>query len=235
MKFDYKTLAKIKLASKAMRDGFTMNDMVDFLLSHGIEFRGGINSSKGWAAEESLKGIRSKTKLNKVFGAILENQDWSYKKPTKLLERLARLEGRKLSAKRRKFATSLTIDTLHPVVKKASKKLYEDGHFAQAVFEACKALNNEVKRISGLEDLDGVSLMHTAFSPKNPKIRLTEMRTKTDKDEQQGFMDLFAGAMGGLRNPRGHEEVLDSDPTRVLETLALMSLLMKKLDERILH
>ena len=56
------------------------------------------------------------------------------------------------------------------------------------------------------------------------------MVSQSDKDEQKGFMQLFAGAVSGLRNPRAHGFVQD-DPERALEFIAFVSLLAKLLDE----
>ena len=83
--------------------------------------------------------------------------------------------------------------------------LYDDGHYAQAVEEACNFLDNLVKRRSGCSDLTGARLMRKVFSSKKPILRLNSLATKSEKDEQQGYMDLFAGAMSGIRNPRAHE------------------------------
>src|SRR4030042_3099257 len=46
----------------------------------------------------------------------------------------------------------------HPKVVEASKSLFETGHYAQAIFEAFKAVNNFVKTKTGLF-LDGKDLM----------------------------------------------------------------------------
>ncbi len=237
MIIDYTTITKIKIASEIMRDGFTMQDIIDFLIAHGIGFQGGENSSKKWAVEESLRAVRGKNILEKFFTDLLNNQYWSYKKPVRLLKRFETLiQGNtkiKARQKNKSATTAITIDSLHQKIKKASKKLFEDGHYSSAIFEACKALKSEVQRVSGLEDIDGIPLMQAAFSPGNPRIRFSLMHTKTEKDEQRGFMDLFAGVMGGIRNPRGHDDVLDKQPIMVLEALSLISFLMKKLDNRI--
>ncbi|TML15192.1 MAG: hypothetical protein E6G39_07195, partial [Actinobacteria bacterium] len=53
-----------------------------------------------------------------------------------------------------------------------TRQLFVDGHYAQAVEEGYKFLNNFVKRRTGLAT-DGASLMTTAFSATNPVLKLT--------------------------------------------------------------
>jgi uncharacterized protein (TIGR02391 family) len=72
--------------------------------------------------------------------------------------------------------------------------------------------------------------MTTAFSVQNPIIELDDLATVSGKDIQQGYMQIFAGAMTGIRNPKAHGN-LDIDETRAIHLLFLASLLMYKLDE----
>jgi uncharacterized protein (TIGR02391 family) len=116
---------------------------------------------------------------------------------------------------------------LHPKIVGAASKLYRDGHYSTAVEHAVKALNDLVRRRSGLE-LDGVSLMQQAF--KKPILKFNDLSNKSDEDEQTGFMMMFSGAVAGLRNPRAHGFIHD-DPERALEFIAFVSLLAKLLDE----
>jgi uncharacterized protein (TIGR02391 family) len=118
---------------------------------------------------------------------------------------------------------------LHPEIARAASDLYRNGHHANAIEDAVKALNNLVRLRSGL-DLDGAKLMETAFGSKNPKLRFNDLSDQTDQDEQKGFMMMFSGAVAGLRNPRAHRLIQD-DPERALEFIAYVSLLAKLLDE----
>lgn len=113
-------------------------------------------------------------------------------------------------------------------VRGATHKLFMDGHYARCVEQAFKCLNNEVKSRSGLAS-DGDNLMRTAFSANNPILRLNDGRTQSQKDEQAGYMDLFAGSMKGIRNPRAHDHKLSDEPVEAIELLTLANHLMKKL------
>jgi uncharacterized protein (TIGR02391 family) len=118
---------------------------------------------------------------------------------------------------------------LHSEITRAASQLYLDGHYSNAVEAAVKALNGLVRVRSGLE-IDGVSLMERAFSPNGPVLKFNALASQSDKDEQKGFMQLFAGAVSGLRNPRAHGFLKD-DPERALEFIAFVSLIAKLLDE----
>ncbi len=119
---------------------------------------------------------------------------------------------------------------LHPEIVLVSGRLFKDGHYPQAIFEAFKAVNNFVKQKSRLS-LDGKPLMSKAFSQTDPVIRLNKGKTQSDKDEQEGFMFLFMGAIVGIRNPKGHENSVLNDPYRALEYLCLASLLLRRAEE----
>ena len=108
-----------------------------------------------------------------------------------------------------------------------SRKMFADGHYATAVEKAFVCLNNKVKEKSGLRDKDGADLMWTAFRANSPVLAVNSFQSQSDKDEQQGYMQIFAGAMIGIRNPRVHEHNLEDDPEVALELLVLANHLMR--------
>lgn len=113
-----------------------------------------------------------------------------------------------------------------------SKKLFVNGHYSQSIFEACKLLESTVKKKSGLQ-LTGVPLMQQSFSPNNPILKLNSMLDQSEKDEQAGFMQIYAGVMLGIRDPKGHSIINIKDRIKALEYLSLISLLFRRLDELI--
>jgi uncharacterized protein (TIGR02391 family) len=118
---------------------------------------------------------------------------------------------------------------LHPELARTVVTLFNDGHYSNAVEDACKILDGLVKIRSGRDDLSGTDLMQTVFSPKNPILKFNDLRTETDRSEQQGMMFLFAGAMLALRNPRAHG-ILQDEPDTALEYIGLVNLLARALD-----
>ena len=119
---------------------------------------------------------------------------------------------------------------LHPEIQRAAGDLYRNGHYANAIEDAVKALNALVRKRSGEENKDGTSLMEYVFSPKNPVLKFNPLADQSDLDEQKGFMMLFSGAVAGLRNPRAHK-IINDDPETTLEFIACVSLLGKLLDK----
>lgn len=136
---------------------------------------------------------------------------------------------KKKSKKGQNYFSMLNI---HPEIKKVSEKLFEDGYYSQATFDAFKRITNLVKEKSKCSSLDGKSLMLTVFSSNKPILKFNDLISATDKDEQEGFMYLFAGAISGIRNPKAHRDVFDNGgELRALEYIMFASLLCKKLDE----
>ena len=75
--------------------------------------------------------------------------------------------------------------------------------------------------------------MRKAFSPEHPIICVAPLSSKTGKDTQRGYMDIFAGVMSGIRNPKAHEnENISIDDA--LRILIFLSHLMFIIDQRII-
>ena len=119
---------------------------------------------------------------------------------------------------------------IHPEVNRAVTKLFNDGHYSNAVEDACKVLDGLVKLRSEKNDISGTELMQHVFSPNKPILKFNDLNTESEKSEQQGMMFLYAGAMLALRNPRAHE-LIEDDPEKALEYIAFISLLAKSLDK----
>lgn len=117
----------------------------------------------------------------------------------------------------------------HPALVAASRKLFADGHYSEAIFGGCKRLAEEVRQKSGLVT-DGSALMATAFSANTPLLKLNNMSTQTERDEQQGYMHLAMGAMQAVRNPGAHAAAAGIDRKEALEVLSMISLLLRKVD-----
>ena len=119
---------------------------------------------------------------------------------------------------------------IHPEIARAVTKLFTNGHYANAVEDACKVLDSLVKMRSGRQDISGTDLMQNVFSPNNPVLKFNNLQTETDKSEQKGMMFLYAGAMLAFRNPRAHH-IIEDDPELSIQYIAFLSLLAKSLDK----
>lgn len=120
------------------------------------------------------------------------------------------------------------LNGLHPTVVATASKLYRDGHYRQAILDTYIALGLAVKTKSARHDLDGSPLMNHVFSQKNPVLKVSD-----DADERLGFMWLFTGAVMGIRNPKAHSLIPQTDPQAAFEWLAFASALFRTIDKAI--
>ncbi len=124
---------------------------------------------------------------------------------------------------------------LHPKVVEVAKTRFDSGHHADAAEAAFKEINDIVRRLVKKQtggEYDGASLMQFAFSPQHPVLKLDDLGEETGRNIQQGYMQIFSGAMTGIRNPKAHSNI-KIDSTRCIHFLFLASLLLFKLDERV--
>ncbi|HWG22465.1 MAG TPA: TIGR02391 family protein [Terracidiphilus sp.] len=118
---------------------------------------------------------------------------------------------------------------IHPAVATAARPRFDSGCYSDAVEWALKVVAEEVRRRTGLT-IDGADLMHKAFSPNRPYLVFKDTLPATQLSLQQGYMEVFAGAMTGIRNPKAHGMV-QLDRRRCIHFLFLASLLADKVDE----
>lgn len=124
----------------------------------------------------------------------------------------------------KKYETFVTDHEL----RKVTQKLFVDGHHARAVEEAYKFLNKLVKKLSGVKQLDGSSLMKQVFSLKTPILKLNAGTNQSEQDEQLGYMEILSGCMTGIRNPRAHEYEWEDSEERALQLLAMANHLIER-------
>ena len=118
---------------------------------------------------------------------------------------------------------------LHPAIEQAAAQLFRDGHLANAVENACKALNSLVQMKSGNYQLDNTKLMSAVFNKNNPTLAFNELSNQSDNDEQEGFMHLYMGACLAFRNPRAHD-LTEDEPDIAFGMILTVSFLAKMID-----
>jgi uncharacterized protein (TIGR02391 family) len=122
---------------------------------------------------------------------------------------------------------------IHKDIAKVAEDKFKNGHYADAVESAFKEINKYVKKIvkekSG-EEVDGADLMNEAFSVNNPIIVLDDLSSETGKNVQKGYMQIFSGAMTGVRNPCAHENIT-IEGKETIHLIFLASLLMYKIEK----
>lgn len=133
-------------------------------------------------------------------------------------------------------------EELHPKVRELAEERYNNGFFADAIFTTFRDLNSKVK-IEMLNrtgnEYDGVNLMRQAFSfryENNILVRnahvlfVPDLTTESRRNLQEGYMNIFVGAITAIRNPKAHEN-LNPDESKTRHLLQLSSLLCVKLEE----
>ncbi len=121
---------------------------------------------------------------------------------------------------------------MYPKFSKKVKKLFDDEHYGEATFQACKIIEDRVKKLSG-QKLSGSKLMMSAFSEKNTRIFLCDHADNIDKknDVQRGYSHIFSGFFSAIRNLTAHGSDHKETREECLEHLVFASFLMRKLDE----
>lgn len=121
---------------------------------------------------------------------------------------------------------------INPVIRDVARTRFESSHYADAVEASFKEINSrvkeEVRQLTG-EVYDGAALMNKAFSPKQPIIILEDLETEDGRNVQQGYMQMYAGAMTAIRNPKAHSNI-EIDLEEALPLIQLASLLFSKFE-----
>lgn len=127
---------------------------------------------------------------------------------------------------------------IHPQIAHVSKKLFLDGSYANAACDAFIEINDRVKKLfvkvnpNVTPIPDGDAAMKKVFSANSPLLRFCNTSTDTGFNIQKGFMEMLAGAMSALRNPKAHANI-PLDANDAMRRLIYASLLMYKIDEAV--
>lgn len=119
---------------------------------------------------------------------------------------------------------------VHPGLPTKVRTFFDNGHYAEATFEAFKYLDKVVQKFSK-SNKSGEKLMMEVFNEAAPLLKLTALSTQSEIDEQRGFKFLFSGGVVAIRNPRGHEVDQIDDVDTCLDHLAFVSLLIRRLEQ----
>lgn len=183
-------------------------------------------------AADSVMAHKLSTVKTQLFIATQNSQ--TYVSPVALGEAIFCLEY--LEAKAQNNEGELWT-FIHPSIQKSSKKLYEDGHFANAAEDAFIEFNSRAKDLyqrllpSTTSVPDGSDLMHKLFGTNPALCEVADTSTKSGSDYQQGFHFLATGAMLALRNPKAHSNSESLSAEEAMRRLMFASMLMYKLDE----
>ena len=120
---------------------------------------------------------------------------------------------------------------VHPEVLRfcATEWLVDD--YFHAVQEAVKSVMDKLRKLTGLTT-DGGELVSFVLGGDTPMLAINPRRTKSEKDEQKGFVNLLIGVYGMFRNPTSHEARIHWPMTQqdAADIMSMVSLLHRRLD-----
>ena len=74
--------------------------------------------------------------------------------------------------------------------------------------------------------------MEYLFSLSGNRLKFEDTSIESGENVQVGYMQIFSGAISGIRNPKAHEN-LTLTKEKAIKRLILASLLMDKIDEAV--
>jgi uncharacterized protein (TIGR02391 family) len=172
--------------------------------------------------------------LQEAYRHDVSEREWYSKEIGEALSKLdsfIQRIGFRLGNNASKIDDNDALSIMHPRVVELVKDRFVSGHYSDALITSLKEINVIVKekvRVATGKEQDGPSLMRTAFKLENPVIKLNSLTTQSEKDEQQGYCDLFAGAMEALRNPLSHSNI-EITKEDAIHKLFFVSMLMHKI------
>ncbi len=123
-----------------------------------------------------------------------------------------------------------SLKSFHTEVAIASR-LFEDGHYDEAVRKASQRFVNRVQELADRPDLDGVALMNKSFSDKSPLLEFNDRETLIERDEHNGYRFLTVGLTQAVRNVVTHHDNYGLGPVSAFEWLAFISAMHRRLDQ----
>jgi uncharacterized protein (TIGR02391 family) len=145
--------------------------------------------------------------------------------------RVPSAEGRKACAATDyagvRMRTKFTRDMFHPSLPDTAWNAFSVGDYDTAIFEAFKSLEVAVRTKGGFTSADfGAALMKKAFDANNGPLR----DQSAQRSRRLARCDLFTGAFGEIRNPKGHNDPTITDTLVAVEELMTAGMLRRIVD-----
>lgn len=133
-------------------------------------------------------------------------------------------------------APAVDVTGLHRWVAGSAASLWEGGHHRQAVEEACRTIEVQLRAKLGIDGDTLTNLVTHAFNPKPPKsgevrLRFTQFTEGTTDwtNAHEGAMSFGRGCAMRIRNLYTHGQ--EPSEQEALEALAALSLLARWVDD----
>lgn len=119
---------------------------------------------------------------------------------------------------------------LHPRLRDAALNNFERGNYEVAVFAAMKEVEVALREAAGFgPDKYGRQLVTDALRVGSG----TFVISAETPAEQEGFLQLFLGAVTAFKNPSSHRTVEYSDPDEAADIVHLADLLLRVIDREV--
>lgn len=94
---------------------------------------------------------------------------------------------------------------------------FQAGHYLDAVRRGCYALNDMIRNMTGIHNLNGAGLVNEAYGKDRP-FWFVVSEGRADKNLNNGYTDMLRGAMSAIRNPHFHvtKELAEMDGSLLL-------------------
>lgn len=116
----------------------------------------------------------------------------------------------------------------HPDLRSDAVPEYVDGHYQSSVRTAFRVLEERIREEGGFsQDDTGVSLAQDAFNVGDGPLTFADVEA-----EKLGWMYLYAGGFGALRNPPSHRDEDSIDQHRAMQILQYVDMLLDVLESQ---
>lgn len=184
---------RIRLYNAFARDQITRQDrraIITFILE-------AMKPERFMRNPERFEPLRAKVNFALLFAGIAVTE------AGQLIETCAAQTLAEAERRAQELRTDLSRRGVHPdVLKFCKQELLADNYF-HAVLEAMKSVAEKVRNRTGLTD-DGATLVDRAFGGDTPMLAINSLASRSEKDEQRGFVNLVKGAFSMFRNTTAH-------------------------------
>jgi hypothetical protein len=185
-------------------------------------------------ADQTWPGWRDR--LHKPVGL-----EWEYEPLAQIAKQVLQLLIRKDELERNLGETgpALSAVTMHRDVWEASKSLWRNGHFGEAVSAAGKSVNAMLQAKVSRREISDAKLVSECFSLEPPKPGIPRLRLMPD-DGSEVYRSLHAGALAygqgcfkAIRNVLAHEygQLAEPPEEEALHYLAAFSVLARWIEK----
>lgn len=127
----------------------------------------------------------------------------------------------------------------HERIRQVARDHFMNRKYEVAVFEATKALNELIQRVSGVGDKSEAELVQATMKqisdPSKLKIRFNDfLDEESGKNEQAGLATICEGIFKAFRNPKGHKPenhpLVQLEPYEALQQLIIINYMMIRVE-----